>query len=326
MKIGSKKHDIDTNSNWKAILLLLVFWNLNSFAKTVSKMDIAPGTPVDIVYTDGTQARVYKKDIATFFKVPLQLKENSCQAETTTTKCMMYIPYIRQVFSAIWTKHPSQQGQPLQYNFNTKVSVGTQVYVTKNQSSLYSNLIKSNPKQETFGIDPQLLKNSLFAEIVCEESVDKIFPKSREILFLDETYEGGNSELSIASGTGVRVNLNWRRYQDIRIQKTSENRMGLETYRKAYGLYVMQSPFGLAYSIQMQFKSQNFEDENDELCKVKWAVDFSQYFTQISALALGENKPMQIQEFTPFIYTYDNENPYSQKPIEKQTWENEGIQ
>lgn len=326
MRQTSKNHPNQIHWMTFMSLLCVIFWSIDSFAKPVSKMDIAPGAPVDIVYADGTQARVYKKDIATFFKVPLQLKENSCRSEYAPAKCTLFIPYVRQVFSAVWTKHPSRQGQALQYGFNPQVSVGTQVYVTKNQSSLYSSLIKSTNRQETFDADPSLLKNNQFAELVCDENVEKIFPKVSEILFLDETYEGGNSELSIASGAGVRVNLNWRRYQNMRMQPTSEHRLGLETYRKSYGLYVMQNPFGLAYSIQMYFKSQNFEDENDELCKIKWSVDFSQYFTQISSLAFGENKPMQISDFSPYIYSYDNENPYSQKPTEKQTWETEGIQ
>lgn len=313
--------------NLRKKLILTLALNIGTSyvcAKPISNINLSESSPATISFADGTSAQIYKKEAPAIFTVPMTVQENSCQQNLVLAKCSLKIPYIKQSYAAVWTKHPTRQGQPLEYTVNPNVTFGTQNYVTKNQTDYYNKLISQSHIKNN-NLTP-LHQNRFFAELECDQSVNSIFPQVGKVLFIDETYEGGNPELTLNTGPGARVNLNWRRYQDMPYKTIDDHKMGLELYRKSYGLYVHQSPFALAYTIQMLFQSTNYDDARDELCKIKWNVDFSHYFTQISALALGENTKFNIQGYSPAQYTSENNNPYAIRIFQKPTWEVEGVQ
>lgn len=302
-------------SNLKVILFfVLSAAAVDLSARTVKNIVIQDGSPVEVQYDDGAVATVVRKETLDTLELQMTVGENSCQEDLKKISCRLKIPYIRQSYAAQWKQHPTRQGQAVQYKDMPEVTFGAQFFITKDNTEKFKDALARATKSFNPG-NPQEM-----GRLECDQDVNQIFPNVSKIIFFDETYEGANYELAAHKGY-TRVNLNWRRYQDIPFQM-SGNAASIGVYRKIYGTYAaLQYPFGLSYAINMLFEAKNVESPEDKMCQVKWSVNFSRYFDQIQALLRGEAKKTDLSEYKTFIYRSEySSNPYSLAITQKEMW------
>ncbi len=285
-------------------------------------------SPVEIQYEDGRVAQMMQKESVDVFRVPIRLTENSCQ-KPVGLKCTLVVPFVRQQFAAVWKVHPTRQAQPLEYSFKKDVTYGNQVAITRSQNELYETILRRIPSGNSDRATLiKAFENKSLGQIECDQDTKSILPNNREILFWEENYEAGNSELAMIEGPnhGARVNLLYRRFQNIAIEPQG-NIIRFSRFKKSYGQMGDYYPIGLSYMLQLTFRSPNENDPSDEVCKLKWDVNFSEYFIQASSLLInGGRGAFDPSGFTIYRYKLENSNPYAQGIFKKELWEQEGMQ
>lgn len=297
-------------------------------ANKVRTMRLDIDGPMEIVYEDGRVAQVVRRESIDAFRVPIMLSDNSCQ-NVSGLKCTLVVPFIRQQYAAIWKSHPTRQGLPLEYSFRKDMTYGNQVAITRSQNELYETILRRIPSN---GIEREKIiaaqNNKSLGQIECAQDVTSALPAQKEILFWDENYENGNSELAMTEGPvfGARVNLIYRRFQGLMTDAQGKV-IRIGRFKKAYGLAADDYPIGLSYMVQMLFRANNLHEPADEVCRMKWDVNFSEYFIQTSGLMInGGREAYNSSGF--LIYKYNLENPTndSQRIYKKDLWEQEGMQ
>ncbi len=286
----------------------------------------SPDAPVMVTYDDGRIAQIVRKETVEEFRVPVILSENSCRPGTGL-KCNFVLPFIRQSFAAVWKKHPDRAGQPLQYKFDKNLTFGTQVIITRTQNQLFENILSRN---KSGGGDlakiNAAIKDKSLGRLECESDVANILPEARSILFWDENFENGNTELAISEGMGPRINLFWRRYQNTKIIP-QDKVMQIAPFEMDYGTLTNYYPTGLSYTMLMSFRGANIEQPQKPYCSLKWTVDFSNYFSQVTrVLSGGGFQAFNPVGYVPATYTTENVNPYAQLMYKKETWEAPGVE
>lgn len=281
------------------------------------------GAPVLIKYNNGTVAQMLRKEKVDEFRTPISLSENSCKTMKNLS-CQLVVPYVRQQFAAVWKNHPTRQGLPLEYSFDQKMTYGRQLFITRAQNELYETALKrieaADPKAR------QALNYKPLARIECDGDISTALPASSEILFWDETYEAGLSELVMTDEGYVRVTLNNNRSENLGIQQSGKV-LHINRYRVAYGDYNLQYPLGMSYSSQLIFRAPNIDEPKNELCEVKWLVNFSIYFQQVSALLRNaDNQPFNPAGYTSYIYSLENSNYFSREIFKNEVWQSVGLQ
>ena len=281
------------------------------------------GSPLEIQYEDGRVATVYRKEKLDEFRAPVVLAENSCKP-VVGLKCSFVLPLVRQSFAGIWKTHPSRQGQPVQYAGDKSVIFGTQIIITRSQNELFENTL-NRMIHEGVGSAEQnraALRDKTMARIECTQSLEAAIPNAREIVYWDETFENGNIELSITSGFGARVNLIWQRLENMEF-KVQGGTMNIGRYKRPYSMYTDYYPIGVAsYVIQMNFKAPNLIEPADEMCQVKWEVNFMDSFPQVvSALSTGGKGPFNPDGYKLYLDTIENNNPHARRLFGKEQWE-----
>lgn len=284
-------------------------------------------TPVEVHYQDGRVAQVMVRETTDTFKVPIVLTENSCQ-KPVGIKCQLVIPFARQQFAAVWKNHPTRKGQALEYSFNKTITFGQQLAITRMQNELYETILKridASPEEKQKA--KRALEKQEMGHLECEKDLAQALPKNAEILFWDEIYENGNSELALTEGPiyGARVNLVNRRYQGIPLDVAGPI-VRFSRYKKSFGPPPDNYPMGLSYMKTWSFRSENQDDPSDELCKLKWDVNFSVYFAQISALAISASSTsFQAEGYKVYRFSEENLHPHSQNLYKHESWEHEGL-
>ncbi len=278
-----------------------------------------PGQPLEVIFNDGRVATVVRREKIEEFRVPVQLGENSCSAHAGIS-CSFVMPFVRQQFAAVWKRHPTREGRPLEYSFNGSITFGAQNFITQSQSELFDKVLRRIPA---------VLSDRSMARIECASAdadlLQKSLPTNRTLLYWDENFEGGNAELAIAKGFGARVNQTWRRFEDFELDLQGAT-LRIPRFKKPYGMFTDYYPFGLSYQIQMTFLASNIVEPRDESCELRWDVSFTSYFTQlISVLSGGGSGTMNPATYKVFEESDENKNPYAQKIYEKSLWEDKGM-
>jgi len=280
------------------------------------------GSPLDVVYEDGRVATVYRKEKLDEFRAPVVLSENSCKP-VVGLKCQFVLPFVRQSFVGIWKSHPSRQGQVVRYSADSNTIFGTQTIITRSQNELFESTLNRMISEGVGSADQNraAVRDKTMARLECSGPIDSALPDTREIVFWDETFENGNIELSITSGFGARVNLIWQRLEDLPF-KINGNTMNVGRYKRPYSMYTDYYPIGVAYVIQMNFKAPNLIEPSDEMCQVKWDVNFTEYFSQVvSTLASGGTGPFNREGYKLYLDTIENNNPHARRLFSKEQWE-----
>lgn len=286
----------------------------------VRSMNLNEGSPVEISYVDGRVAQLLRKETVEEFRTDLVLAENTCRP-LIGLKCRFVLPYIRQSYVGVWSKHSSRQGLPLEYADVPDHTFGKQVFITRSQNELFDRALARAT------VTPGVIANAYMGRLECETPLQPALPESKRIVFWDESYEQGNSELAIANGPGTRITQIWRRYEGIDLNfqtSNSQHTVNFKRYKKAYGVYTDYHPMGIAYRYLMTFRGPSIYDASDDSCTLKWDVDFTQYFTQLSTVMQdgGTGRP-DLGQYRKFNYSYENPNPYARLPFEKSSWESE---
>lgn len=280
------------------------------------------GAPLDIVYEDGRVASVYRREKLDEFRAPVVLSENSCKP-VVGLKCEFVLPFVRQSFVGIWKTHPQRRGQVVQYAADKNTIFGTQIIITRSQSALFESTL-SRMTSEGVGSaerNRNAIHDKTMARLECSGPLESAMPDTREIVYWDETFENGNIELSITSGFGARVNLIWQRLEGLPF-KVSGGTLNVARYKRAYSMYTDYYPIGVAYVIQMNFKAPNLIEPSDEMCQIKWDVNFTEYFSQVvSTLSSGGTGPFNPEGYKLYLDTIENNNPHARRLFQKEQWE-----
>jgi hypothetical protein len=296
---------------------------------SVREITRGEGRPVEIHFKDGRVAKVVRKERLDEFRVPIQLSENSCRAKVGVS-CSFVMPFVRQQLAAIWTKHPSRQGLPLEYAFNQSITFGTQNFITRSQNNLFEKILRRIPVTGDEAARIKLVLNDKnMGRIECApdkaDELSSSLPRTREMLYWDENFENGNAELAMSKGFGARVNQTWRRFEGFKL-KLEGATLNFSRFTKAYGMFTDYYPMGISYQIQMTFLAPNIIDASEESCALKWDISFTSYFTQLlSVLGGGGQGTMNPADYAQFEDMYENQNPYAQKIYDKALWEDKGM-
>ena len=297
---------------------------------SVREISRGQGSPVEVLYNDGRVASVVRKEKLDEFRVPIQLNENTCKA-SVGIQCFFVMPFVKQQYAAIWKRHPTRQGQPLEYTFNKAITFGVQNVVTRSQAELFDTILRRIPAtgEEASKIQVVLGDKSM-GRIECPAAQSDLLaaslPRAKEILYWDENFELGNTELAMSKGYGARVNQTWRRFEGFDLTLQGSN-LKFARFKKAYGMLTDYYPMGISYQIQMTFMAQNIIEPDDQSCALKWDINFTNYFTQLlSVLGGGGPGTMNPQEYQVFPDSFENQNPYAQKAFSKELWEDKGMQ
>lgn len=305
------------------LILIINICSSRSFAEStepqIPKVHFQEGEPIELTYAPDRIARVERREVLDFFSTQIKVRENRC-TDLQTSTCELRFPFIRQFFAARWLRHPSRNGQVLVYKDGTPYGFGIQQLVTKSQPELFSKIAKRIPPAQRTPEAQTWIDNDLFAEVVCEGVPLQQILGGSQVLFWDEYYESGNSELAPTQEYGKRVNMITRRFQDLQIV-TINKRTFLKLYKRSYGTYVDENPFGIAY----EFTTWISQQPNQRACAIKWENSFSLIFAQYTQVATsGGRLPLPYDEYRQLRYEAENPNPFMQKVIEAKTWQLEG--
>jgi hypothetical protein len=133
----------------------------------------------------------------------------------------------------------------------------------------------------------------------------KILPKNHEILYWDENFQTRNVEVVMTKIAKKFVTVN---SITARLQHVS---LDVQTDRIQFGLPLQSSGFtliappGVSYQIQWNFASPNLVDPDDSFCHMRWDEDFSQIYTQYTAIDEMFSDADKISGATLSEYLYD---------------------
>ncbi len=119
-----------------------------------------------------------------------------------------------------------------------------------------------------------------------------------------------NNELNLTRNSkATAVNQITSRFEGIPL-KVSGNRIEFGRPRKTYGVLSAFLPMGVTYQIQLSFQAPNLVDPEDELCQMKWDMDFTSIFTQFTQAfnQVRDTERIKLLELTSYSLRAEDES------------------
>ncbi|MBK9040217.1 MAG: hypothetical protein IPL83_13830 [Bdellovibrionales bacterium] len=216
----------------------------------------------------------------------------------------------------IWKTHPSKQGE-LVTRFNTdekkyEVASETSLQSRNGRSSFFEADLARMISQDIQVQEIQRIaveNPSAVGWFECKESCEGVLPKDVTALLWDENFEMENRELDLTrKSQTTAVNQITSRFEGIPL-KVSGNRIEFGRPRKAYGVISAFLPMGVTYQIQLSFQAPNLVDPDDDLCQMKWDMDFTSIFTEFTQALnqVRDTERINLLELTNYSFRAEDE-------------------
>lgn len=233
------------------------------------------------------------------------LTENSC-APSIGQKARLFIPSLRRDLIAVWKKHPTKAGQVAvkpndrdqdENDGRDRTNEPQQLVVSEN--IMFSRVHKGYDENlklvptETKGYEFLKKYPESFGWIECYGKCKKFLPQSNRIVFWDENFEFGNEEIGLVKTDRTNTtNQITARLQDIEVTLV-DNKVFFKKPNVTQGLATVFTP-GISYQLQWNIKDKNILEPSDEMCQLKWDIDFTAIFNQFTMLDRNFSEPDRI--------------------------------
>ncbi len=293
----------------------------------------APGQPLRVVFEDGKTIGFKLKTGFTPLRTSITLSDNSC-TPTIGTKGEFVIPLVLRSLIAFWIVHPTKQGQPvIEYDNQdkreeVKSSTAFLTFLTdpnffQTVSALPANLIEE-PSSFAFA----RAQNNIFGWFECPKgNCAGLLPKMTEVLYWDENFETQNSQVRMSMGDEPAINQMSSRLQSLKL-KVKEGKVLFGRPAKTFGFFASFLPPGITYQVQWTFKDKNLVEPDDDLCQMKWDLDFTRVFTQFTKATedTTEVEKVNLSLYPEYNFAAeDEENLFLESLFRKTDWESREV-
>lgn len=273
------------------------------------------GEPVIIQLPNGNTVELKQLERLIPLSSTITLSENSCSSRLGL-KWGYVVPVIVRSLIPVWKTHPTKRGESVT-RFNTdekrnEVASETSLHSRNGKSSFFeadlARMISEDMQVQE--IQRIAVENpSAVGWFECKDSCEGVLPKDVTALLWDENFEMANSELDLTrKSQSTAVNQITSRFEGIPL-KVSGNRIEFGRPRKAYGGLSAFLPMGVTYQIQLSFQAPNLFDPDDNLCEMKWDMDFTSIFTQFTQAInqVRDTERIKLLELTNYSFRAEDE-------------------
>lgn len=281
------------------------------------------GEPVIIELPNGNSVELKQVERMIPLSSTITLSENSC-SNRMGLKWGYVVPVIVKSLIPVWKTHSTKQGESVT-RFNTEgkineVASETSLQSRNGRNSLFEADLARIVSQNTHAQEVQRIaieNPSAVGWFECKESCEDVLPKDITALFWDENFETANSELDLTrKSRTTAVNQITSRFEGIPF-KVSGNRVEFGRPRKTYGVLSAFLPMGVTYQIQLSFQAPNLVDPDDDLCQMKWDMDFTSIFTRFVRAIDQVRDPEKIKllELSNYFFRPEDESDPTLKSL-----------
>jgi hypothetical protein len=258
-----------------------------------------PGKPFRVVFYNGKVIGLKLKTTFTPLRSSLVLAENSC-TRTIGMKGEFVIPLVLRNLIAYWAVHPTKQGQPvLEWDSDDKkekVKVST-AFLTRLIDENFEQSVASVPAsgiEDAKVLSQTRASQEAFGWFECPQGkCDGLLPKNTEVLFWDENFETGNSQARMTRNNEPSFTQMTSRLQQLPLT-VQGGRINFGRPAKTFGAFAQFLPPGITYQLQWTFRDKNLVEPDDELCQMKWDLDFTRIFTQFTKATESMEDPAKV--------------------------------
>jgi len=315
--------------------LLLITWLAMLAANTaaadphkVKELIKVEGQPFQVVFEDGKIIGLKAKTTFTPLHTSLTLTENSC-TRMVGTKGDFIIPLVLRSLIPYWIAHPSKQGQPvLKYDSESKkdeVNSSTAL-ITRLADAQFDQTLMSVPAN---GVEDKEIYNlakkstDAFGWFKCPGDCQGLLPQNTEVLFWDENFETENNQTRMTRDQSQpSFNQMTSRLQQLPLT-TEGNRIKFGQPARTFGLFALFLPPGITYQVQWTFRDKNLIEPDDDLCQMKWDLDFTRIFTQFTQATESVQDVNKVRHEPYPVYNYsakDEQFLYFSSTFSESTW------
>jgi hypothetical protein len=271
-----------------------------------------PGQPLRVVFYNGKVIGFKLKTTFTPLRTSLVLAENSC-TRTIGMKGEFVIPLVLRNLITYWVAHPTKQGQPvMEWDSDDKKEK------VKSSTAFLTRLIDENFEQSMSSVpaegieDAKVLKQArasrdAFGWFECPGKCDGLLPKNTEVLFWDENFETGNSQARMTRNNEPSFTQMTSRLQQLPLTVRGRN-VNFGRPAKTFGAFAQFLPPGITYQVQWTFRAENLVEPDDELCQMKWDLDFTRVFTQFTKATESLEDPAKVDLASFPEYGFDSKD------------------
>lgn len=279
------------------------------------------GEPVIIELPNGNSVELKQVERLIPLSSTITLSENSC-SNILGLKWGYVVPVILKSLIPVWKTHPTKQGESI-IRFNSRekrneVASETSLQSRNGRNGLFEANLARIVSQDKHVQEIQRIaveNPTAVGWFECKEACDGVLPKGITALFWDENFETANDEIDLTRfSQGTVVNQITSRFEGVPL-KIIGNRVEFGRPRKTYGIFSAFLPMGVSYQIQLSFQAPNLVDPDDDLCQMKWDMDFTSIFTQFVE-AIGQardTEKIKLLELTSYLFRTEDESDLTLK-------------
>jgi hypothetical protein len=276
-----------------------------------------PGQPFRVIFEDGKTIGFKLKTRFSPLRTSITLSENSC-TRMIGTKGEFVIPLVLRGLIAYWIVHPTSQGQAvLEYDSTdkkdeVKSSVAFLTYLSDANFNQTLAQLPTNSIEEPASFAFAKGKSNIFGWFECPKgNCGGLLPKKTEVLFWDENFELQNEQVRMSrADEGPALNQMSSRLQSLKLI-VNNGKIVFAKPARSFGFFSSFLPPGISYQVQWTFPDRNLVEPDDELCQMKWDIDFSRIFTQFTKATeeLTEVEKVNLSLYPDYNYeAKDEEN------------------
>lgn len=268
-------------------------------------VQIEEGRPFEITLDNDTVIEFRHKLKATVMNVPVTMSENSCNTQVGV-KCIMHSALVREEHVGFWKVHPTKVGKPV----NTSQS-GSPNYLDDSQQFSavdlkFSTVVKTLARKGTLPPSFTKFEPNQVVWFECEQSLAEM---PENILYWDQNFENGNSEITMDNRQYRQVNKVTDRIRNVKLRGDGKVFAAFSPIVRAASSN--GNIPGFAYQIQWTIQAPNLIETEKPVCQIKWDVAFGAVFTQFIAFLgntdLGRVAP-NVADYDQFIYSQEYSN------------------
>jgi methionine-rich copper-binding protein CopC len=277
----------------------------------VKSMTLEAGKPVEITFNDGRVIQFHVANILTSLHSTLTLSDNSCTT-AFNNQTGYVIPMMLKSLIPMWKVHPTKAGEPVtSYDTEDKVDrvASDSSFRTRlnhpDKFDAEARLIPASQVEDKDALDAILANPGTFGFLRCNGDCSPLLPQSRDLIYWDENFETGSMETSLISGIEAPdLNKMSSRLQEMKLSIYGDKIM-FGNPKKTFGLFALFLPPGITYQIQWYFQAPNLVQADDQLCQIRWDMDFTQVFDQFTSLGTKTENVEAVKKAAYPVYLYN---------------------
>ncbi len=300
----------------------------------IKKVIKTEGRPYRMVFENGYQIGFKLKMAFVPLRSSMILSDNSC-THAIGNRGEIVIPTVHRSLIAYWAKHPTKKDEPVikkHYDDITEVVFSETAVISRMLNPLYDQLMDEVPvgaikDEATFA--QSKANGETFGWMNCEGTCDGLLPATKQALFWDENFEIQNNQTRMARNSKhPSFNQMTSRLQLVPL-KADGRAIIFGQPARTFGPISRFLPPGITYQMQWTFREKNLVITDDDLCQMKWDLDFTRLFTTFiqASESVRDPKKVDAKAYPDYNFTEsDVSNEALNSMFSTQSFESSGMQ